>query len=487
MKIRTVVLLILIASIVYALPFMPTVAQTLQDIWQQVITDPGLVQICLLSAILVLVGHMIRAYRDTILFSQATKTSVKYQFSAFSIGSFCNLILPLRIGELMRADVLAQRYQISFSFSFVLICIERLFDVLILGAFTIIMVHLNVPLMIVTLTLTLFLFLVAAPTSVIKKGIQKTSQIFNERLQAKILFTLWSLEYGLKRTLKPRLLIKYGLLSVLNWCIYLGSLLPLIITLQGPEHMLKTSICAFLSLTTSIAPGALGDFTHSLESFGFIAPSMEPIILWIVAVAPIALIGLLVTLFGIKTLPLLRPKAKATSDSSLNKLSRDSDISSDQLHFMNDYYSGKPLAQKVTQAEIAGVAVMSRYFTSGGSGALTFQSVIKGKRCVTKLVSQEKSASLRAQYHWLKEHEHPCIVKTINEHEDDDSYSINIEYEENATDFFEQIHTQPLEKNMQLLEGAIAVLAAQAWKTLAPPPTDASRLKLISKRTFSSL
>lgn len=466
MSLRTVTLLILAASLIYLSTFVPEISHTATDILYQFSADTSLILVCILSAVLLILGHLVRAFRDTILFSKAAKTTTQSQFAAFSVGSLCNAVLPLRIGELMRADILAQKYSISFSFSFILICAERLVDSLILGAAALIFIGFNFVLALVALLLFVLLLFIYRPPLWIKKLITALSSLLNEKLEAKVLFTFWTVEYGLRRTFTARLVIKYLVVSIMNWILYFAALIPAILYITGSSEVLRLSIGTYVSLSTSLAPGALGDYTNTFASLIPSVRDLEPIILWIIAIIPTALIGLGVAIFSLEQLPLFRSTKEKREEKPDNKLSRNSDISSDQIEFMKDYYSGKKLAMKIAKEEMTGNGhVLSRYFTSGGSKAITFQSTHNGKDCVTKVVGKENAEMLKTQYVWLKEHKCDGIATVLNESEDESSYLIDIEYEDSSIDAMEYIHSHSLDEGKALFDAVVSILDENVWKT----------------------
>lgn len=469
MSIRTAVLIILALSGVYAATFAPQIIQTFNEILGYIAGSPALIAYMFGSALLLLCGHAIRAYRDTILFSKAACTTTRSQFLAFTVGSLCNSILPLRIGEFVRADIIAQRWGISFSFSFVLICIERLVDVLILGLLALGLIGFNIPLAIAGCALFVFIALLWSSPNAMRRALSSVGTLFSEKVEAKLLFTFWSLEYGLKRTLRIGLVAKYIALSVINWAVYIASLLPVIMFLWGPEEMIRLSAGVFVALTTSVAPSALGDYTPTISSFGFEA-SPDLILLWIIAVVPTALVGLILALFNLRHLPLLRRRNKQDLSVSLNnKLSRNADISADQLGFMKDYYGGKPLARKIALEEMAGGSAFAKYFTAGGSGAMTYQSMINGEPCVVKLVSQSGSDALRSQFEWLKRHTSPNIVKVIGEDDDGETYSIAIEYVDSAIELFDYLHENSSGEGSRVLAEVVQALDEAVWRRDGTP------------------
>lgn len=71
---------------------------------------------------------LIRTVRWRYLMNPVKKVGFKSLFSATCIGFMANMLLPVRIGEFVRAFVLGHKERISKSASFATIVVERLFD-----------------------------------------------------------------------------------------------------------------------------------------------------------------------------------------------------------------------------------------------------------------------------------------------------------------------------------------------------------------------
>lgn len=466
-SITGVLLALLALSLIYAVPFFPSIAATADKILNYCQSNPEIFLSAGISVVLILLGHLIRAYRDTLLFSKAAKTSVGMQFSAFSIGSLCNAIFPMRIGELLRADVIAQHYRISFLFSLVLIGVERFADVVIVFFVAFFTIGFNFPLALVGCVLLVGIGILRGAPLWFKKLLKGLSSLFNSKLEAKFLYSFWSIEYGLKRTLKPKQMLIFGIVSVLNWIVYFSSLIPIVLHFQGSQgDILQPVVASFVALVTAVSPGALGNFTPALSEMGFMDPVFY-IVIWIVAIVPTALIGLISAFVIGRSIPIFRQRMvpDANRESLDNKLRRDSDVSIDQLGFMRDYYSGKQVVQEISKREIDGInPALSKYVTAGGSGAITFLSVKNNEVFVTKAISNKQSEALRLQYRWLNEHRHPSIAKAIREYDDGFLYSIDICFENNSVNGYDYVHSHSIKDVNAFFDRVIAVLNSEVWR-----------------------
>lgn len=80
------------------------------------------------ASLLTLLSLWIRAYRWGVLLAPLRRIPPGRLFSATSIGFMCNNILPMRLGELIRAFVLGRAVGLRASSAFATIVVERLFD-----------------------------------------------------------------------------------------------------------------------------------------------------------------------------------------------------------------------------------------------------------------------------------------------------------------------------------------------------------------------
>lgn len=463
---RSIILALVGLSALYALSFTTPIIQTMQNIVNAVADNYKLAFLWAVSVLSILFGHLIRAQRNVLLFRNATKTTTRTQLGAFSVGELCNVILPLKLGEFVRADVIAQRYKISYSFAFILICIERLLDALILLCFAFFFIGFYPALAAFVVIASFLITILCTSPGWFKSFVAFFASLLNERMEARVLFILWSLEYGLKRTIRPKLLIPYCVLAIFNWVIYFGAFIPILYVLLDGTILssFRASIGAYIALTTAITPAALGSYSSTLANLGFSDP-IAFIMLWMAAVIPISIIGLFFACFKLRNLPLLRPKETGRYSSPKNKLSRSADISKDQLSFLKDYYARRPLASKMSRDEIGGGPAVERYLSGGGSGAITYLADTGNGSCVTKLVPLERSTALRQQYNWLNARESSYFVRVFNEYEDDCSYSIDIAYDPNSIDCFEYIHSHPKNDCIKLLDSVIDAIDSEVWES----------------------
>jgi glycosyltransferase 2 family protein len=84
------------------------------------------------SALLILLGFMLRAYRWQLILGSSHSVGYWQAFHPLMIGFMLNCILPGRVGEVARPVILQQRERVPFSTGLATVAAERIFDAVIL-------------------------------------------------------------------------------------------------------------------------------------------------------------------------------------------------------------------------------------------------------------------------------------------------------------------------------------------------------------------
>jgi hypothetical protein len=117
--------------ILFSQSFLERVADTIRampDSWWLYIAGAVIIQ---------LAGHWLRMLRTKTVIDQVKKGRGEEQFGALSVGYLCNALLPLRLGELLRAGIIALRLRMSFLYTLTVIILERAIDLLLIGCIVI--------------------------------------------------------------------------------------------------------------------------------------------------------------------------------------------------------------------------------------------------------------------------------------------------------------------------------------------------------------
>lgn len=251
-------------------------------------------------------GFLLRAYRWKIMLSPIKDIRFGKVFSALTIGFMANGILPMRLGEIVRALVLGYDEGISRSAALATIVVERVFDIFVLlFLFSVFLILIPFPSQVMKISLFIFsvgliaivflLFIISKPQLMIK--------LFNflpERINQKFQKTFLSFIEGLKIIKNWKLLALVTLLSfclwsyiaVINYTVFhaLHIELPLY-----AAFIVMITVCLGISLPS--APGFVGTFHYfailGLSIFGISKNTALSfaILSHLIAFLPVVLIG----------------------------------------------------------------------------------------------------------------------------------------------------------------------------------------------------
>lgn len=105
----------------------------LSEIWQNLRSLSWYLYLVLL--VIYLINLMLRTLRWQIVIQQAHKVKFKHIFKALVYGYMLNQLLPIKVGEVARAEYLTQKNHINRSFMLGSVAVERVFDMLVIVFF----------------------------------------------------------------------------------------------------------------------------------------------------------------------------------------------------------------------------------------------------------------------------------------------------------------------------------------------------------------
>jgi glycosyltransferase 2 family protein len=185
-----------------------------------------------LSVVLILAEFILRAFRWRFLLDSNSRPKVKQLFSVLMIGYFTNNIIPLKMGELVRAQVLGTNYNVNRVQALATIVVERACDLLtLLGLFGICVLLYDVPLWIKqggALTVILFigalvvLYLYRQKANVIIARLGAWQR--NSRLSEKLTAIMENFVVGLDVLGNCKTVVIVLVLSVVIWAVVIASI-----------------------------------------------------------------------------------------------------------------------------------------------------------------------------------------------------------------------------------------------------------------------
>jgi hypothetical protein len=445
---------------------------TLTDLWSRLSAglSGGGWALLGVAALIQLAGHVLRAARTKVPIDNVRRGSLAGQFRHLSIGYLFNLVWPLRVGEVVRAYLVAKTLRISFLYTLLAVVLERLIDVVLISvAFLVLFAMVGGPVSgivpaaaVVALVVSLVLIgsfaaLVRENPTLMRLAWRMTAWL-NTDLENRARFKLWSVIFGFQRFLRQRRqLARYGVLTLASWTCYVAAVALTVAVvfpaLSGRDGVIATAAPAGV-VGPSIGNGAPGAFADGVRGFieGSTGLSGPTVLLfaaaaWVIVNLPVTAVAV-VALFvnwARRTSDPLAGAELGPDDRYVNKLGRDQDISGSMTHFLDAYFQRQHLSTVMHRLEVKGNVSLVRFF-KGGSNAVTLLATNgSGELFVKKMVPAEYAHRLKNQHDWLAERaDHDQLVTVLREEHAEDHYSIDLEYRPSSVPLFEYVHENPL-------------------------------------------
>lgn len=415
-----------------------------------------------LAVVVHMAGHWLRALKHRYLLEQIRPIHTGDVFKGQMVGLLFNAVLPLRLGELVRAHYIGKKVSISRAAVFATIIFERWLDAAILAAVGIVVLlavpgvsvvvsYITLGLLITITFLGLTIYTANRQEPWLLHAIHRFSALFNNRLRDRLRLVFWSGIYGLKNILQRAGMIRYITLSVAMWLCY-GLAVYILIAGLLPQlpyaQQVLAPVAAYMGVSAPTGPTYLGPFQDIFVAISSIDSGFVALGLWLLLVAPTSLMGLAFLLQRQK-----KPSKNATIlDVLKNKLYRDADITKEFSQFLDAYFQGDEINHILNSQELSKKFQVIKTF-KGGSNALTLLAWQDDKLIVKKITLKQYEEKLRAQYLWLSHYKSlSSITKVIGEERSNpEYYSIDIEYRDNYIPFFDTIHSSSKKASAEIL------------------------------------
>lgn len=488
MTLRKVLMVPILISLAAVVSYSDSISHSIRLLQQNTNISVSVVIFAVAAVVLQLVGHIVRARRMQCLIAPVKQGTVRFQFRALSIGYLFNVLLPLKLGELVRAKLIAEGERISFGFALTMVIIERLFDAIILVLTGLVLVAFGIVDFdaVWALLAALCVFIAVATISIVAAWKQspgllmvwsRFTNAFNRELRNSLRFRAWSIIYGLQRVVKSNRIRNYMLLTLASWTIYLLSTV-LIVMAVAPHinglNMVTRAVAPYFGMSVPAGPANLGAFSRVSDAFSSevaMSPEQEVVTnlsLWAVLVIPTSVIGIVLLLWKTKE-PVRRNLPNGSSEESLSdKLSRKENITPEMENFLESYFSGNSLSHIVHRLELEDNFRLLKYF-KGGSDAITILAKQNGTRVVKKIIPIEFADRLQAQYDWLLNRKGKFgIVRPLAERLTKDHYSIDLEYDPRNEMYFEYMHHSVFSESKKVIDAAWKGLHQSIYRTTMP-------------------
>lgn len=249
----------------------------------------------LLAGLCIFVGQVVRALRVQLIFGTGKTTSFRIIFLSIITSSFVSLLLPFRIGDLMRIGIMSLNRHVTFARASGVFLIDRMTDVTFLFSFSVIAFYfseesLPALLVLVFFSLTIIvlfaILFLAKPT--LRRLLFSSLPSLPERHRQRVQFGIY---WMISRVFYCFTTFNFVLLTVVMWAFYLAGLY-----LAFEDHSVSTILSAISDVgiifeTDIIRFANLGLYTNNL-SINAIAAALGMLLVLGCAASPLKSEGL---------------------------------------------------------------------------------------------------------------------------------------------------------------------------------------------------
>ncbi len=416
---------------------------------------------------LLLLGHFVRALRMTTFYPAGSTVGRFDLLLSLALGYCVNTFVPARLGELVRVMFLGKRCHIRYAYVAATVVCERLSDAAVLGLACLGMIAASLLpsfMMKTGLIAVLLVSVGVALTLAVQKSrffrrlIYRTSSVFNHKLSFGVLDFAWSTSeiISSRQLIRP----KYLGFTALMWAFYSLSYLTfgLAAKVSLPEVMYDMLGSPLHSMLDRAVQGKLAGSELLFLAFG---------------VLPVFAI-LIVGLFRDKN-NLVRVCSSLfrghfnTWDAGTSPVSEHFREHSQYDIFLASMFGEDDQLLSGFGLNAIEDGVVHRLF-NGGSGAITALVEANDALIIRKFAIGDLKDKLSDQVDWLRANGARLpLVEIAAERRDASFYRYDMPYSPTASDFYDVIHTAPIEQSQALLGSVIDTLTAYHATTEGSP------------------
>ena len=410
------------------------------------------------SLILLLMGHVIRAIRMTTFYTSTSGVGRFDLLLSLALGYCVNTVIPARLGELVRVLYIGKRCHIRYAYVAATVACERLSDAILVGIVCFCLVATKalpdtfyrvVAEVAVLAVIACLLAFFTRESRGLRHVMWKLVSVFNLRISYGLLDLFWSYSELMSR--RQMLRPKYLFLTAVMWGSYAASYVLFgFAAHRSPTLVVSQMLGSPLhSMLDRAIHGRLGSAEYLLLAFG------------VIPVLAILVFGLfheknrLVRVCS----SLFRGQFK-TWDSGSTLVSEHFKEHSEYDFFLTSLFADED--RRITGFGLNAIedAVVHRLF-QGGSGAITALVETDDQLLIRKFAIGELKYKLKQQVDWIRDFQGDLpLVRILADRTDRAFYRYDMPYSPTAQDFYDVIHTAPIEKSLGLLGDVIQTLDA---------------------------
>ncbi|MBP3411843.1 MAG: flippase-like domain-containing protein [Oscillospiraceae bacterium] len=409
---------------------------------------------------LLTLGHLCKAHRWRLFTSVYETLPAHCLITSLSAGYLINFFVPFHMGDLFRIWFAGRRMKNGYGYASATVIVDRCLDVLcVTGIF--LLLWLSEPTaalrrITVTYGIMLGLILILFFLGIFwNRGFKQLAlsfcSIFNEAIQFRLLFFLWSLISSFKDVFRKVSFWKLLLDSLLMWGAYLASYFFLGKTLQQLGYAMGLRECFSLIFGGSALFGST-----FLSTTGLLQPFAELLLcLYILLPLPLLLCG-----------SLLHSRKEPTCRASLLLPHRKPE---EQLHFLHLYFEGNQRQALHEYLNMNADAAILRDYSSG-SDATTMLCLRDNETVFRKYAFGTAAVKLEEQAQWIKSLSHKLPLPEISmEKHGTDSFCYDMRYPKPGMGLFQYIYCHSVEESWSVLEQVLEDLCEKLYPKEGEP------------------
>jgi hypothetical protein len=397
-----------------------------------------------------LCAHIVRAIRHSFLFAKGELPERFGLLLALSVSYALNAIVPLRIGEGVRALFIAVRLRLRVPYVLATVVAERFTDIVAVSLIAVLLALTTTGasaalfraaalLAAAACVITVGAVLVQRATS-IRRAVWHVASVFNEAIRLGIVEFVWTVaSFVTEGRLRSG---RYIVATMGMWALYLTAYSLFAIALG-------TSL-GEVSLLLLGAP--LRPLIEELLSGGVSRTSVALVLFTSVPVLVVILYGFIRHRQEIeRSLGFVKRFGLVPAELSRTSIGRRFRNTSDYSALMAAHFT----ASRQIVSAFAGDGmddIIVHRILPGGSDAVTAVVEVHGDLTIRKLATGESGRKLSEQVEWLRTHASALpLPPVLHESWYGDRFHYDMPYTVTANDFYDVIHTSPIESSRRVL------------------------------------
>lgn len=409
----------------------------------------------MVAILFLMAGHICKAWRWKKIIASYEEVDMASLLRILAVGQGINMVLPLRIGDIVRVWQLGRKYLkngvvLAISSVFADVFIDTVTVGLAFTTLFLLGIHssevrgMALQYGILSITLVLLSILAIREKKYVKLVIQKIASLFNSEIERKILSATYTVFDNIKDTFQAVKVLQIGFMTVGVWSCYFLSY-------ESFAHFLRELGFDF----------TLTKVFQTIFSMAGSSLLMECIVnhrnirwLWwgfLYLLLPLCIVLLLSAVLRMYS-------GKKSRETQLYRKVLPQLNPADKLAFLNVYFSGKEedyieLYLTINQ----GVSILQDF--SAGSNATTILCMNEQITFYRKYAFGEDAGKLWEQVEWLKKYNEKLPLPVILKECQAEAYCYyDMSYEKDTLGFFRYIHTSSVEDSWEVLKNVLYVL-----------------------------